>query len=644
MRCALVIPLLLLSEPALGDDKSSLLALSLEELLDIKVVTASKREESLLDAPGVVTVITAEDIKAFGARNLEDVLLRSPSYRSFDSYAFNATGASLRAGATQHINNHVLYLVNGRPLRESQNGGRQTDINLLFPLSAIARIEIIRGPGSVLYGSNAFNGTINLITKDPASGVHGDVAMVVGENGYQRLEASGGVQNSSGLEASAYINLLSEDGATITAYDDQRQLGSSELYRDGYFVKLDTSYRGFAAEVMVSEVKLPNIGGPFRWTGLDEWRHFREYINLSYKHNFGDDWSSTAHYTRNHAGMDVDTPQDAEFRSNGYLYELTVNGKINEQMDMVVGLVRDRVEGDLDIRGGRYSNDRNSVYGQLDYRFTPNTKVTAGFQWNKPEGLDSHIAPRLALIHKFSDRWTIKTLYAEAYRSPFGTEIGFDSGFLQGNPELEPETIETYELQVNRTGDDSTLAATFYQSKSNDLIGRRRIDNAAVFVNIDQEITYQGIELEGRWFITPQLQLQGNASYQETEDDQGHSDIMIGSNEMIKLGLAYTTESGITASIWNNYFAEVNKLEDLPESNTIVVNPKAKAVNLLSVNLRANLGALLDKPELQSTVLSVYADNLLDEEVWYPEMGQKSVNTYPQSHARGVYLQLSIGF
>jgi len=138
-----------------ADDFEGLFSLSLQELINLEVTTVSKRKESISEAPGVISVITAEDIKNYGATSLKDVLLRLPNFFIFDSSTFKASGAMLRAGATQHLNNHVLYLINGSPLRESQNGGLHTDINLLFPIDIIERIEVIRGPGSVLYGSNA---------------------------------------------------------------------------------------------------------------------------------------------------------------------------------------------------------------------------------------------------------------------------------------------------------------------------------------------------------------------------------------------------------------------------------------------------------------------------------------------------------
>lgn len=541
-----------------GESLEHLLSLSLEELLQLDVETVSKRKEPLNEAPGVVTVFTSADIQAFGARNLKDVLLRAPNFYMFDSSAFTATGSTLRAGATQPTNNHVLYLVNGRPLRESGNGGRHSDINLMFPLSAIEQIEFVRGPGSVLYGSNAFNGAINIITKKSEHNSATNANVTLGDYGYSMVGASTFLNHESGIQATANINFLSEGGANVTAFDEQLEQGSSQPSKDGYFARFEASLEGLSAEAMVSDIELYNISGSFRWENLDVWRHTRQYINLGYHHAFNSQWSSMLNFTLNHGSMAVNTPTAVKYRTGGHLSEVTINGKLSEQSDMVIGLVHDQIKGNLGIRGGQYQNERTRVYCQYDYRFTQQTKLTTGLQWNKPEGQAAQVSPRLALIHKFNDHWVLKGLYSEAFRSPYGSEMAFQSSFLKGDPELKPEIIKTSELQLKHTHSHGTIAATLYYSKTNDLIGRSRVDNTTFFVNVDQEIRYRGVELEGRWFLTPKLQLKGNASYQETKDDAGHVDIMLAPNKMMKLGLSYTTSSGVVASLWNNYFGSVS--------------------------------------------------------------------------------------
>ncbi|WP_157964764.1 TonB-dependent receptor plug domain-containing protein [Algibacillus agarilyticus] len=306
--------------------------------------------------------------------------------------------------------------------------------------------------------------------------------------------------------------------------------------------------------------------------------------------------------------------------------------------------MQDHIKGHLSTNGGNYSTVRSSVYGQVDYRFNLKTKLTAGFQVNKPDRQDAQTSPRLALVHTFNPHWSAKALYAEAFRSPFGSELYFDAGFLQGDVNLKPETIKTAEFQLNYSKPEFTISSTLYHSISNHLIGRSNINGVPTFVNSDQEITYIGTEIEARWAITSKLQLQGNASYQENQDGDGNNDVMAASNTMVKIGLNYTSDYGVSAGIWNNYLGDVAKIEEMPNNSVQVLNPEAKAVNLLSINVLANMEKVLKKSSWSNVEASIYADNILNEKVWFPEMSYQSVNTFPQSHARGVYLKVSVTY
>src|SRR5205814_1297045 len=94
-----------------------------------------------------------------------------------------------------HTNSHVLFLLNGRPVRESVYGGLDIPFLLAFPVETIERVEVVRGPGSVLYGSNAFTGIINVITK-AATKSEGQVQAGYGSFETTKLGASGGTNGA----------------------------------------------------------------------------------------------------------------------------------------------------------------------------------------------------------------------------------------------------------------------------------------------------------------------------------------------------------------------------------------------------------------------------------------------------------------
>lgn len=644
----IIIPTLLF--PALSHaltlSMEELFSLPLDELVNVEVGTVSKKMERAIDAPGIVTVITAADIKTYGATNAKDVLLRIPNFYMFDSSTFTASGISSRAGATQHLNNRVLYLVNGRPIRESQNGGLHTDINLLFPVESIKRIEYVRGPGSVLYGSNAFNATINFITKKPSEDLNASLAATYGSDDYLMTSAS--LETAFGEKGglTLRVNDLDSDGETVTAFDEVSVEGSLDLYRKGRGAFLDASYSGFSFMSILQEITTPLSSGAFQWSNNAEIELKREFYDLGYNHDFGNDWTASINYTYNQLERFVTGPgsSSSEFKANGYLYEVTANGYLSEDLSLVVGSVVEQLRGDLGARGGRYNNERTAVYGQFDYQLLESTRLSAGAQWNDPENTSSHISPRLGLTHQFNDRWSSKLLYSEAFRSPYGSELFFDSSFLLGDSKLKPELITTLDAQLSYTENQYYLSTTYYHSVTEDAIGRAIIDGTNTSVNQEGEITFDGIELEGRWNISPLWRLQGSYHYQINEDDNGQKDVMLAARSMAKMGIAYQSQSGFQIGLWNSYFGKASKIENLDDNNAIVINPPADSFSLLSVNLQGNVGQLLNLAAWQKVELSLFANNLLDEEVYYPEMGRKRVNTYPQSHGRGIYVSIDVNF
>src|SRR5690606_30083740 len=142
--------------------------MSLEELLNLEVTVASKKEEKISDAAGVISVLTKQELQNFGGITLRDILERVPSLSATSSYFTDRYMIAGRGNQTKINGGHNLILINGRPTREIVEGGISSEILAAFPVNIIERIEVIRGPGSVLYGSNAFSMVINIVTEKPA--------------------------------------------------------------------------------------------------------------------------------------------------------------------------------------------------------------------------------------------------------------------------------------------------------------------------------------------------------------------------------------------------------------------------------------------------------------------------------------------
>ena len=125
-----------------------LLAIDLEALLNMKVITASKASETLSDAPGVMSVVSRDELRRFGGVTLREVLSRVPGLMPTTSYFTDRSVMAARGDQTKINGGHVLMLINGRPTREVLEGGLVSDLLESFPVNVLERIEVVRGPGS----------------------------------------------------------------------------------------------------------------------------------------------------------------------------------------------------------------------------------------------------------------------------------------------------------------------------------------------------------------------------------------------------------------------------------------------------------------------------------------------------------------
>ncbi len=200
-----------------AQDLDDLMDLSLDDLLNMEVTTASKKAEKTSDAPGVVTVITGKEIAGFGAQNLMDVLERVPSLQAISSHLFCQNVAAMRGDLFTHSDMHVLVLLNGRPVREGANGGINNPVYTSFPVEMIKQIEVVRGPGSVLYGSNAFAGVINIITKEAEEGFYASANVGAGSYGATKGAANFGYAKGD-LNALISVDGFSDDGWDFEAW------------------------------------------------------------------------------------------------------------------------------------------------------------------------------------------------------------------------------------------------------------------------------------------------------------------------------------------------------------------------------------------------------------------------------------------
>jgi len=606
---------------------------SLENIFNIDVVTASKEAELIWEAPGIVSVITGEEIEKFGATSLWEILQRFPSVQNVFSPGINRTAIRGAAPDVSHL--HTLLMIDGRPLRTS--GGNNSIYNAFnsFPVEMISRIEIIRGPGSVLYGTNAFEGVINIITKS-ADETSGTVkAMAGSENtksgqvllGYNRADFE--------LDFGAYYyDTDGWDFQTPTPFPPDFGV-SRQVFEDTLGADLKMRYRDFTLFSYVGRLK--QFTEPF--VAPDgNFRSNVSLIDLGYEKDVSDNWRVEIHGTNNRERFNWQSgPIPAlSFDTDDTLVEVTAYGKIKDNVKILFGGSIQKLTG----TGSGYEKfdyQSYSAYTQISYRPNRFLKIIGGGQWNKVEDVDSDTVPRLGAIFSFSPRTGLKALYSGAFRSPTFPELTVNNPGIQlGNPFLVSEEIKTVDLQYFFHGDQKEFSFTYYRSKETNLIRVVPVPGLQLGEYQNQgELNLEGLELECKFVPSNHLYISGTANYQENDDENGIEDVTLAPTWSAKLGVGYATEV-FSAGFFISHFDDYQ-----PTINIFPVNPPAEAVDLVSTNISVHLRKFAG---LKDFAIEVYGANLLDEEIYAPDILNNFFNPLPGGGERSLYGSVKMKF
>ncbi len=617
--------------------------LSLDDLLNIQVITASKKAESSSDAPGIVSTITSEEIKAFGANSLLDILERATSIQPVGSSLFPYNVSVMRGDLRNQYDSHVLILINGRPVREGVTGGLNAPLYAAFPIEMIERIEIIRGPGSVLYGSNAFVGIINIITKSEERNSTLKVKATAGSFG-SLLGTATGVFTKEDFTAkvSARVeNINGWDYRAMTVRPGAPNLPIDKKYgRNDVGISADLSYKGFTFSGFYANETQDILGIlPYAtYAGVD--KYDRLFLNLGYSYDFKETWNASLNLSHSGTTLALDDEATAvpvdKHSAVDYLGELTVGGQVADNLNAIFGGVLDsrnkNTVGPTDAIKNPYHQLQVSTYAQADYRPVDALKLIAGAQLNKPEGQSWDAVPRVGAIYDITNEMGVKALYGEAFRSPWPLEQLLVNPAVVGNPNLSPEKIATTDIQFFYAAKKLEASLTFYNSMYTNSITRQPLpNNPAVITYVNQgSLHTNGLELEGKATLSSKVFLIGSATYQHNVDEKA---VPIYVPEVMgKIGVAVNVQEGLTVGVFNTIFGK-------PKANNgAQLNPPAELVDLLSLNVNYKL------PITLPLELSVYAQNLLNSDYNYTEYNRGWVNTLPLQPGTGVYGSIKVEF
>ncbi len=426
------------------------------------VVTATRTEKEPRDVTQTVTVISADDIQKSGATTAAEVVERTTGIEVEDYGPQGALNSiSIRGSSYQQ----VLVLLDGRRLNSASAGGFDMS-DLPVPLEDIERIEILRGPGSALYGADAVGGVVNIITKKPTAAAT-TITGAAGTHGYESLTLG----NSNKLDKFYYsINAGKEksDGFRPNSDLDQTSAGG----KVGYNLTQDSSLE-LSADYIEKEVGAP---GSLDFPSLlaRQWdRNAGE--SLTYKTKFSKELDLRVNVYNNRDkiiyidpnfppnSIDTVTSTGSEIQTNWIANSWNLltfglearedHAEISDAGDHTASLSAEYFQDEISVGepliivvGGR--NDRHSVYGD---RFSPRASAR-------------YLVTGAGTI--------IRASAGEAFRAPTLNDLYFKDGFGDiGNPNLKPETSREYEGGIEQPfGKGNDVKLTVFERKVKNMI------------------------------------------------------------------------------------------------------------------------------------------------------------------------------
>jgi outer membrane receptor protein involved in Fe transport len=512
---ALVLP------PAAAAELSDL---SLEELLKVEVVSASKYPQAGAAAPSAVTVVSREDIRRFGWRTLSELLSAQRGFHTSYDRTYHYLGVRGFAPPGDY-NNRILFLVDGMRINDNIYDSVLAGEEFPIDLDLVERIEIVRGPGASIYGGNALFGVVNLILRSGASfdGAelaadggsrrtgrlrasagkrHGDVEWMVSASGldsrggqYEFPDVAPGTKSPDGADAERQQRLLArlrvgEWQGTLLHSQREKHVptgsygtipnDSAHREDDGFTLGELTGRHRFGEH---NALDLRLFGGQYRYDNTLPYDYSAgggssRMINRDKQ--IGEWWGAEARFT------------STAWSGHKWVAGITYDGNTRQ------------FQHNADDDGTVYldtnaTSHRAGIYAQDEIALGASTTLLLGLRHDVAEDSRRFTSPRLALVQQLNPANTVKLLYGTAYRNANAYERQYIFTGLYGNPDLSAERMQTLEaVWESRLGEGTRFSGSLYRYRVRDPIGLDPVTQ----VNVNAaDVWGNGVELEleRRW-------------------------------------------------------------------------------------------------------------------------------------------------
>ncbi len=531
-----------------------------EEATQLSIAT--KHLQTVREAPAIVSVVTEQEIRNMGARNLLDILRRVPGFGTTIGY-YGKMEFEIR-GIKDPASSRVLLLIDGIPSNDNLTGGLDWAIPHIA-VDNIRRIEIIRGPGSALYGSSAFSGVINVVTKQGK-----EVAGVIVSGGRGTFDTSRynlqAGKRWGDLDLAFFADYNRTDGPVLKIEQDiLGNAGVTDYDLNRLDVGLKVGYKELTLNTRWLKVERgPYIGIAFAVndeTDLDFTTHLSE---LAYRHSFGEKVAFTARgYVRqtvqnlsweilpegtgpftdgmigNPSGKDQNRGAELQFDYRwADPHRLTIGSVVERKQiygtrhitnfDPLTGAPLGSLQDITD--GGNFilekTRDIWAAYLQDEWNVTEKINLVAGVRHDHYSDFGGTTNPRVAAVWQFAQAWDAKLMYGTAFLAPpFGSLYLINNPTQLGNPNLDPEKMRTYEASVGYTAGETEGRISYFNNDFDNKIQPLLQPSGVVVYGNRGGASVQGVEIEVKQRFGLGAEAYANYTYQKTEDTETQREV-----------------------------------------------------------------------------------------------------------------------
>jgi outer membrane receptor for ferrienterochelin and colicins len=550
-----ILPALFISNAATAQE---LWDLSLEELVNVKVVSATRKEAVALRLPFVVTILSGEELSRWGAENLADGLQTAAGLQVAKAPAdFPQYSVTIRGNSADFLNIRTLFLVDGIPVRNPNAGFDPSWI----PLSIIKRVEIVKGPASNLYGANAFGGVVNIITKSGAD--LGSSEKWELEGGLGLRTAKDVVRNENVGGASGFLNAGKNETLWKSFFsgqyfsgDNTEQSYPGHKYRD-LFGKIQNKLSDTVTLTNLallssdqSQVGVANANSPMN----NDFAHVQSSVDVKLDENSSfnitGSYSGFKHYLQYTDSLDR---YDNQGQVIGVHSQYSLN--LTPEHALLLGAEFSQEDGSLKTKENSYATfpptlqsvgwdtqtqSTYGIYSQYEYTGWQKFLPSLGIRMDSNSKFGNAFSPRFGISYIVDSNTTLYSSVGSGFRAPVFNE-NYIRGFGKvGNPNLKPEFTTTYEAGIKSVLLDAQNSLSIFNEKITQKVDAELLPGSTLYTyNNAGTASIVGLELDGSYKIVPSFRLYYNTTQLRTEKGSGGSIEQVAEENYV-LGASWT--------------------------------------------------------------------------------------------------------